>query len=247
MTKDGRPSRLNDIRYFHGETRHSGYLKGHEDAVAFGRRLAWYLNGEGVSLGAYTALYILLTPSLSPGRIQITDNGGDWWQRYTHVGVPLDFPNVPDSSEIVMDGTVAALKAIRPDLVRLIADAEHIVREQGENLRFLLKTRQTKRHIIDISCTIAVWPRPSLLFVSLTDRSNGAFLEASPISVGFYNEVFDLAGAIRITKTAAELLPNQSVRAKLTSASHGGPLVKSLPEFLPSPRPVFSQLVKRRG
>jgi hypothetical protein len=247
MTKDGRPSRLNDIRYFHGETRHSDYLKGHEDAVAFGRRLAWYLNGEGVSLGAYTALYILLTPSLSPGSIHITDDLGEWWHRYTYLGVPLDFPNVPDSSAIVMDCTVAALKAIRPDLAGIIEDAQRIVREQGDNLRFLLKTRQMKDYIIDVSCTISIWPQPSLLFVSLTDRSNGAFLEAPPIPVQFYAQVFDLAGAIRVTKTATELLPNQSFSAKLTSASHGGPSVKSLSEFRPRARPVFSKLVKRRG
>lgn len=245
MTKDGRPSRINDIRYFHGETRHSPYLKGHEEAVAFGRRLAWYLNGEGVSLGAYTALYILFTPSLAPGHIQITDDGGEWWQRYTHVGVPLDFPNVPDSSEIVTQGTIAALKAIRPDLANLISDAEQIVREQGDNLRFLLKTRETKQHIIDISCTIAVWPQPSHLVVSLSDRSTGAFLEAPPIPVQFYAEVFDLAGAIRVTK--AEAAPNQSFGARPTSAGFGAPLVKSLSEFLPGVRPAFSKLIKRRS
>jgi hypothetical protein len=80
MTKDGRPSRINDIRYFHGH-KHK-YLEGLRDAEAFGRRLAWLLNGEGFSLGAYHSLYIFLTPSLEPGVIQITDDGGDWWQCY---------------------------------------------------------------------------------------------------------------------------------------------------------------------
>ena len=37
MTKDGRPSRINDIGYFFGNV-HT-YLQGHEDAIAFGRRL----------------------------------------------------------------------------------------------------------------------------------------------------------------------------------------------------------------
>jgi hypothetical protein len=247
MTKDGRSSRIDDIRYFHGETRHSGYLNGHEDAVAFGRRFAWLLNGEGVSLGAYTALYVLLTPSLSPGEIEITDFGGDWWQRYTHVGVPREFPNVPDSTDIIVHGTIAAVKAIRPDLESLIEEAGHIAREHGDSLRFLLKVRQAKRYNIEVSCRIGVWPNPSAICVSLTDRSSGMFLDAPPISVDFYHQAFNLAGAIRVVETATEHSLGQSMAARLSSAANGGSLVIPVSEFVPSARPVFSKLIKRRG
>jgi hypothetical protein len=108
-----------------------------------------------------------LTPSLEPGAIQGTADGFAWWQRYTYVGVPQDFPDGRDASERVMCGTVAALKAIRPDLATTIDDAERMVRAHGDELRFLLKTRQAKRFIVDISFNIAVWPQPSRLFVSL--------------------------------------------------------------------------------
>src|SRR5262245_40571633 len=102
MTKDGRPSLLNDIRHFYGtNSRESRYLEGHEDAVAFGRRLAWLLNGERVSLGAYSALYLLFTPSLEPGATSVTDEGGEWWQRYTHIGVPREFLQMPEASRLV--------------------------------------------------------------------------------------------------------------------------------------------------
>jgi hypothetical protein len=245
MTKDGRPSRINDIRYFHGHIHK--YLEGLNDAVAFGRRLAWLLNGEGFSLGAYPSLYIFLTPSLEPGAIQITDYGGEWWQRYTHAGVPQDFPNTPDASELVLCATVAALKAIRPELSTLTEDSGQMVRKHGDDLRFLLKTRQTKRFIIDISFNIAIWPQPSLLFVSLTDRSSGAFLEAPPTPMRFYADAFHLAGAIKVADASAAILPNQSVSAMLTSALHGGPVVKSISEFSPRARPVLSKLVSRRG
>src|ERR1700734_3722569 len=90
MTKDGRPSRINDIRYFYGD-KHT-YLKGHEDVVAFGRRIAWYLNGEEYSLGLHTASYICLTPSLPTNAIEVTNEGGDWWQRNTYVGIPKELP-----------------------------------------------------------------------------------------------------------------------------------------------------------
>jgi hypothetical protein len=188
-----------------------------------------------------------LTPSVEPGAIRVTDFGRDWWQRYTDAGVGPDFPDTHDASETVMRATVAALKAIRPDLAATVEDAERTVRTYGDKLRFLLKTGHTKHFTVDISCNIAVWPQPSLLFVSLTDRSSGAFLEAPPTPMQFYADAFQLAGAIEVTDASAAVLPNQSFSAMLTSARHGGPIVKAISEFTSSARPVLSKLVSRRG
>jgi hypothetical protein len=202
MTKNGRPSRINDIRYFCGD-RYS-YLEGQQEAVAFGRRLALFLNGEGFSLGAYPALYILLTPSLNSGEVNVTDYGGDWWHRYTHVGVPPDFPNSQNATELVMSATVAALKAIRPDMASTIETGAQIVRAHGEDLRFLLKTRQTKRYTVEISFNVAVWPRPSNVFTSLTDHSNGEFFDSPPLPISFYGDAFDYNGPIKISDIEKE-------------------------------------------
>lgn len=244
MTKDGRPSLINDIRYFQGNR--STYLKGLEDPVAFGRRLAWFLNGEGFSLGAYPSLYIFFDSSIDPGTVRVTDYGGDWWQRYTHIGVAQNFPNVPGAAELVITGTIAALTAIRPDLKTLIDSAGDTVRTHGGELRFLLKSRQTKHFQVDISFSIAVWPQPSHLFVSLTDPTDGVFLDAPPIPVGFYAEAFDLAGEIKVSGAAASLQPHRSAGAKLTASRYGS-LTTELTEFVPATRPMFSKLVKRRG
>jgi hypothetical protein len=245
MTKDGRPSRINDIRYFSGDERR--YLEGHNEAVAFGRRMAWLLNGEGFSLGAHPSLYIFLTPHLTPGAIQVTDRGGDWWQRYTNVGVPRDFPNTSDAHDVIVRGTVSALSANRPDLVTMVRDAEQSVRSRGDELRFLLKTRQTRRFIVDISFNIAAWPQTSFLFVSLTSRATGAFLEAPPIELQFYHEAFQLAGLAKVTDDTASVSPNKSMGAQLTSMRHGGPLVMPISESVPKERPTLSKLVKLRG
>jgi hypothetical protein len=245
MTKDGRPSRITDIRYFHGD-RHN-YLRGHDDAVAFGRRIAWFLNGEGFSLGAYPQLYLLLTPALVAGTVEVTDYGGDWWQRYTHVGVPSDFLNRSDASELARQGTVTALKAIRPDLTSLIEHAERTVIDHGDDLRFLLKSRQSKQFIVEVSFNISVWPQPSHLFVSLTDRSSGTYLEAPPIAVPIYFHAFDLAGAIKVTKASVDLSPNKSVGARVTAALFGDEVHTALTEFRPGKRPTLSKLVKQRG
>jgi hypothetical protein len=245
MTKDGRPSRIRDIRYFHGHIHK--YLKDQEEAVAFGRRLAWLLNGEGFSAGAYHSLYLFLSSSLAAGQIQITEYGGDWWQRYVHAGVPRDFPDREDASDIVMCATVAALKAIRPDLTTMVDDAEQMVRTHRDNLRFLLKTRHMKRFTVDISFNIAVWPEPSLLFVALTDLSSGAYLEAPPTPMQFYPQAFDLVREIKIAAGSAAILPGESVSARVTSGRYGGAIVLPLSEFLPAVRPVQSKLVSRRG
>jgi hypothetical protein len=196
MTKDGRPSLINDIRLFAGDS--YSYLKGHEEAVAYGRRIAWFLNGEGVSLGAFTALYVLFTASLKPDSVQVTNDGGDWWQRYVHVGVTDDFPNVPDVLEVIMHGIVDALLALRPDQADTILYADAIVREHRDGLRFLLRRRETRKLVTEISFNIVAWPKPSYLFIGHTDKATGAYSEADPIALGWYMEGFDLLSGIRV-------------------------------------------------
>jgi hypothetical protein len=159
MTKDGRPSLLSDIRHFYGiDGRGSRYLDGLDDAVAFGRRLAWFLNGERVSLGAYSALYLLFTSSVEPGAIRVTDEGGEWWQRYTYVGVPREFPQLSEASRLVISGTIDALKTIRSDLGETIEAAATVVASEREKLRFLLKSREIKRFIVEISAAYLSGP-----------------------------------------------------------------------------------------
>jgi hypothetical protein len=243
MTKDGRPSLLNDIRYFRSM---NGYLEGHEDAFAFGRRLAWYLNGERVSLGAYTALYLLFTPSIEPGAIRVTDERCDWWHRYAFVGVPGEFPEMPDSSQLVMLETVNALKAIRPDLQETIEGAAKTVASERESLRFLLKSRATRRFIVEVSCNIADWPQQSSLYASLTDKSSGEYREAAPIPLQFYMDALDLAGAIKMDADTVCIIPHQSVRAQMAASRHN---LAAIPvsDFSVRQRPVFSTLLKWRG
>jgi hypothetical protein len=203
MTKDGRPSLINDIRLFVGERSiSSSYLKGQEEAVAYARRIAWFLNSEGFSLGAFPALYVLFTPSLKPGLVRATNEGGEWWHRYVHVGVTADFPNAPDTPDVAMRGIVDALLEVRPDQVDLIRRADAIVREHGDHLRFLLKRRDMARQVVEISSNIAVWPKQSNLFIAHIDKKTAVCSEADPIALGFYTEGFDLVGGIRLEDAA---------------------------------------------
>ena len=247
MTKDGRPSRINDIRLFVGERPGHRYVEGQEEAVAFGRRIAYFLNGEGFSLGAYPALYVLFTRSLEPGEVRVTDFGGDWWQRYTDVGVAQGFLNDRDAYQTIANGIVAALKAVRPDLESMINEAAETVRTYGDEFRFLVRSRETKHFVVEVSFVLSVSPKPSLLYVSLTDRSTGAFLEAPPIEMPIYFEAFGLASSIRVNTNRVELSPGKSIFAALSSLRHGGPIGADLTEFVPCKRPRFSKLVKPRA
>jgi hypothetical protein len=100
---------------------------------------------------------------------------------------------------------------------------------------------------LEVAFSIAAWPQPSHLHVSITDKTSGAYSEAAPVPLRFYDEAFDLAGSVKVTDAATTVEPNDSFRAKLASAEHGGPLSFELTAFAPSPRPVSSQAVKRRG
>lgn len=216
MTKDGRLSLVNDIRLFVGDcSKQSSYLQGQEEAVAFARRIGWYLNGEKFSLGVFPALYLLFTPAIEVGSVQVMDDRGEWWHRYTHIGVAPDFPNVPDALEIVMRGLVAALLAMRPDQAEAIKRADAIVREHGEELRFLLKRRETKKLIVEITFNIRAWPQPSYLFISRTEKATGVYSEAEPIPLGTYLEGFDLVGSLRAQDaTNFEEKPSRPVMSK---------------------------------
>ncbi len=189
--KDGRPSRLFDIRYFSTD-RHS-YLKGKANVTAYGRRMAWFLNAEELSLGAYHSLYLCFTPSIEPGAVVVTDEGAEWWHRYTYVGVSDEFPDCSDAADIAMRGTVAALQAIRPDAREIIDRADEAVRQHGEELRFLIRSQSYKQFILKVATTIATDPNPSLLYVSLTDRESGAFVELAPVPVIYFSAFADAA------------------------------------------------------
>lgn len=194
MTKDGRPSLINDIRLFAGGY---SYLTEQEEAVAYGRRMAWFLNSEGFSLGAFPALYVSFTSLLKPASVQVTDRHAEWWHRCVDIGVIADFPEVPDTLEIITRGIVDALLAIKPDGVDMIRRADEFVRKHGRSLRFLLKRHETKKLVTEIAFNIEAWPKPSYLFISNMDKTSGVYSEADPIPLGWYMEGFDLLSGIR--------------------------------------------------
>ena len=210
--KDGRPSRIFDIRYFGPDP--YVYLDVEPEVIAYGRRIAWFLNGEDLSLGAYHSLYLSFTPALEPGAVRVTDEGVFWWHRHTYVGVSDDFPNGIETTEAVLRGTVAALKRIRPDACDLIDSADNAVRQHGADLRFLIKSKPYKKYVLKAASTIVAQPDPSLLYVSVTNRESGAFAEVVPIPLGVYTNAFDDAASIGIRDIEVRALSNGRLSAQ---------------------------------
>lgn len=182
MTKDGRPSRLSDIRLFAGVTHQ--YLDGFSDVVAFAQRLAWFLNSENFSIGAHTHMYVFFSRSTPIGKTSVSIEGGDWWFKYTHVGAPRELTRTPETVRLLEEGVVAALKANRPDQAGLIDEAVAQVRTHGGGLRFLLKVKELRVFRFEAAVTIGDWKvEPTRLHVLRTDKQTGALADGPPFVV----------------------------------------------------------------
>lgn len=211
----GRNSLINNIRLFVGDKSHlSRYVENMEEAVAYSRRIAWFLNSESFSLGAFPELYVLFTSSLDPGSVRVTADSGEWWHRYVHVGVAEDFAITPDAVDIAKNGIVQALLAVRPDRAAAIRQADLTVRAYGSRLRFLLQRREMARTFLELSFNIAAYPKPSHLFIAQINKADGRYLEAEPITLGDYLEGFDLVNGIRLAD--AKNLEEQHLRSFVT-------------------------------
>ncbi len=240
--KNGQPSRILDIRYFF---QNNGSHYEEHGVAAYGRRMAWFLNGEGFSLGTYNSLYLCFLTSMKSGEVQVTDEGSDWWQCYTYVGVPKDFLDVKDANQIAMNGTVAALKAIRPDAANLIDKADKTVRQYAGDLRFLIKSKPYKRYILNVATTIAAHPEPSRLYASLTDKESGNFAELPPVPTDIYFQAFDDAASIRMSDIDVEVANQGELTAKWAKKiMHDWDGKESRGSG--KQRPYYSKLFKRR-
>ena len=243
--KNGKPSLIFDIRYFSGY-RHS-YLDDHS-VTAYGRRLAWYLNSQGISLGAYHSLYVHFTSATPTGEIEIDPyEGGDelWWLRYAKVGVVRGFPNVDNANEIAMRGTVAALEILLPNADPIIEQADSIVRQHAGDLRFLVRELAYKRYTLKIATTIAVHPEPSHLYVTLVENATGAHGETPGLPIGFYANAFDEGRSISLRDLDIHHSADGCLKVDWCERIRSG-WATAKPGVPNQPEPSYSKLVQRQ-
>lgn len=210
--------------------------------------MCWWLNSEGFGIGHDPALYIYFNPEIPAGEIVAQPpkfTRDDWWFREVAIGVPDDFPE-SDAASRVPQGVVACLKELKPEDADLIDDAARIVSEHGSACRFLLKVKETTKELTEVSTTIGAWPEPSLLYVGLTDKATGAYREAPPTELSFYDGGVALAGKVKIVRGGVELESRTSVPARMIADQHGGGLSLSRADFVEAERPVTSAVLKFR-
>lgn len=244
MTRDGRPSRIKDLRLFGAEAKRPGI----SEATAFGRRLAWWLNGQEFTIGHEPALYVTFDPALPQGSVEPKPQRftpDDWWFREVSVGVPDDFPGDDDAS-VATAGIIAALQMLRPDCTGLIERAAQTVATEGEACRFLLRSKEGAKDTLEISTTIGVWPGPSLLYAGMTGKATGAYREAPPVELRFYDDGVLLAGKVKVVRRGVDLVARTSTPARLVADSHGGGVSWHVDSFTEAQRPVLSGLLKFR-
>lgn len=214
--KNGQPSPIFDIRYFFGDKSPHSYLD--DDVItSYGRRLAWYLNSEKISLGAYNSLYILFSPEFADGEIVIDDHQGsneDWWFNYVRIGVGKNIKINECRREYAFEKTVEALKLLLPNDQEIVDKADRTVRKYGSELRFLVREKEYKRYKLKIGVTIAKPSEPSRLYVTIIDRESGHAGETSPIPVGFHDSAFDDASSIRLKDLEIELSKNGGLQVQ---------------------------------
>ena len=231
MTQTGEPSLISDIRYFLGGQYR--YLEGLHELDAFGRRLAFWLNTERISLGAYHSLYLLFSPSLKAGDVVYSDIAAFWWHRYVSVGVPRAFPNMANALSLGRTRTCEAMCALRPqDKARIEAACRH-VEAVGDSIRFTVLESTLKASILRAAVTIGVFPGPSHLYVSIEDRISGTLRESPPMPIGFYDAAFDLAGRIRQEADEIVLEARTSSRAAYVAREFDWPLRIAIATFSP--------------
>lgn len=244
MTRDGRPSRIKDLRLFcPGEDR-----PGIREAAAFGRRLAWWLNGEDFAIGHEPALYVTLDQELPAGVVRAKPQRltpDDWWFRETSVGVPESFPGEDDLA-VATSGILACLKALQPGSSELIDRAAETVIAAGDTARFLLRVKESSKDTLEISTTIGTWDGPSLLYAGLTDKATGQYREAPPMELRFYDDGVALAGKVKVDRRRVDLTPRTSTPARMVADQHGGGVAWQIDDFTEAQRPTISVLLKFR-
>lgn len=194
--KDGRPSRIYDIRHF--RARDWSY-EDNDELTAYGRRLAWLLNSQGLSLGAFHHLYVCFTSDLASGSVCMLEPHREWWFRSVEVGVGERGEKAEISTKEGQSATLSALTAIRPDLEEMILAADKQVTAYGIGMQFLLKSYKYRDYSLHYSTNISVHPALSQMSLSIEDNLSGKRYLFPPIWHGIYFDNYGAATGVRVS------------------------------------------------
>ena len=247
MTTSGAPSLLSGIRYFSSETKYLD-LPCSAELNAFGKRLAFWLNSAGLSVGSFHHVYIVCLPGESGVRVAESWGGECWWFRHVYVGVPADFPTIADAFELGVAATRAALENLVPQATAKIEMAiDRAVRPAAQS-RFTLLEKRSARRTYRASLSVFPHPASSRLYLSVDPDGNKPVREVFLAELAFPDDAFDLAGKIDAKDECITLSPKSSLRARSVAERQGAPFSTCLKAFAAQEEDVVtSGLIRKFG
>lgn len=245
MTKTGEPSLLSDIRYFAGENRYLEFEQQRE-LNAFGKRVAWWLNAKGMSLGAFHSLYLALVPGGEQVRLEDAWPGEFWWFRYLYMPASSRFPRGADALEEGRALTLAGLLHLAPQHEIEIREACTLMRASGGLDRLTILEKKLSGQILRICCSLQSYPSPAYLYLIVEDRRTGSRIESPAQALRFMDDAFHLAGKLSADGDGWVLHAKPSYTAELAAKQYGGDLRFRMADMRPASSDLLiSQRLKR--
>jgi len=212
---------LRDIRYFEcpaiiGAAEpydHAGTLFHVTPSMdAWARRFASMCRERDVSIGHAHHLYIWLTPALRDGEIRPSEFQQEHWQRWVMCGLPKTFNRLNEQGRRarLQRVTIESVAAIAPESKSILEELTGILDRFGERLEITLKQKETRKYRIVVGHTIPTWPKPSEVWMTLTEGSTGRVARCKLIETQSDEDAMFLVGRICLVKGDIVVHPRSS-------------------------------------
>lgn len=232
-----RPTRIADIRYYENQERTEYgsfsvdplgtlYSIPFRSFCAIGDRFACKLREHGFSLPGFDHVYIILTPALPSGDVELSTLKLDARIRYVNVGLSPDEWELLDDDgkhDHIVDLTFLALTAFAGDadaLTRVTVD----LKRYRSQLEVIAKTKETAAYRVDVSFQIRPRQEQSIAFVSYFDKQTGQNGRITLTQLHSADDVYPLCGSIIVRDNTITIKPRSSSRAAIITKKYNPPL-----------------------
>jgi len=238
-----RPTLLRDVRYFESlavpvegdpmPQYTSELFAVPAEATALGLRIARKCEELKVSIGRASHLYLCFTPSIATGEVLPTDYAVDPWHRFVLYGLAPTFNDLPkrEKLEVIRNATFECLVLISPEHGSAIAEVRALLERFGDALRICLRRKQTKRYFISVEQTVPVHPKPTAIFLTVTELTTQQTREVALGATSSSDDAPYLVDRLAIVGNLLTIHPRKSFRAQLTSGEYDVPFRVNLAEL----------------
>lgn len=197
--------------------------------AADGTRYALALAGAGFQTRRYDHVYVLLTPAMAQGEIEISPMVLESWMVIVNVGMPREGWPVGDEHaqfELLIRAATRSLELLcqRDELDgSTIPTVERSVLDQGDALEIVRLRKETKSYRVTVSYRIKPFGTKSPVFLEYVDHVGGRQGKIELLQVADFEDVFALFASTAITEGVIVLSPRSSAAAKLITRRYKAP------------------------